>query len=54
MLESLLIKLQGFMPPTLSKETLIQVLFCEFCEILKNTLFTEQVREIASENIPGW
>ena len=38
--EFFLIKL----PPTsLKKETLAQVFSCEFCEIYKNTLFTEHL-----------
>ena len=32
------------------KETLAQVLSCEFCEISKNTFFTEDLRETASES----
>ena len=31
-----------------NKETLAQVLSCEFCEISKNTLFTEQLRATPS------
>ena len=27
------------------------MLSCEFCEIFKNTFFTEQLRPIASENL---
>ena len=42
MLESLLIKLRGFRPATFLKETPTQVFSCEYCEILKNTFFTEQ------------
>ena len=42
MLESLLIKLPGFRPATLLKETPTQVFSCEYCEIFKNTFFTEQ------------
>ena len=30
------------------KETLAQVFSCEFCEIFKNTLFTEHLRVTAS------
>ena len=32
----------------IKKETLVQVFSCEFCEISKNTAFTEQVRMTAS------
>ena len=32
----------------IKKETLAQVLFCEFCEIFKNTFFTEHLRTTAS------
>ena len=32
----------------IKKETLTQVFSCEFCEILKNTFFTEHVRTTAS------
>ena len=28
---------------------MVQVFFCEFCEISKNTFFTEHLRETASE-----
>ena len=41
---SFLIKLQAF----IKKETLEQVVFCEFCEILKNIFFTEHLRAAAS------
>ena len=34
----------------IKKETLAQVFSCEFCEILKNTYFTENLRTTASEN----
>ena len=34
----------------IKKETLVQVLSCEFCEIFKNTFFTEQLRTTASPN----
>ena len=33
---------------TLSKKRLAQVFSCEFCEISKNTIFTEQLRATAS------
>ena len=32
----------------IEKETLTQVFFCEFCEISKNTFFTEHLRATAS------
>ena len=32
----------------IKKETPIQVLSCEFCEILKNTFFTEDIQTTAS------
>ena len=32
----------------IKKETLAQVLFCEFCDIFKNTFFTEHLRTTAS------
>ena len=32
----------------MKKETLAQVFSCEFCEIFKNTFFTEHFRETAS------
>ena len=32
----------------IKKETLVQVLSCEFCEIFKNTFFTEQPWTTAS------
>ena len=34
----------------MKKETLAQVFSCEFCEISKNTLFTEHLRTTAFEN----
>ena len=44
-----LIKLQAAPPATLfKKETLAQVLLCEFCEISKNTVFTEDLWVTAS------
>ena len=48
-----LIRLQasGFRPGTLlKKETLVQVLSCESCEIAKNTFFKEHLRTTASVN----
>ena len=53
MLESLLIKLQGFRPATLLKETLTQMFSCEYCKAIKYIFFTERLRETAFENIPG-
>ena len=35
----------------IKKETLAQVFFCEFWEILKNTFFTERLRTTASQSI---
>ena len=35
----------------LKKETLARVFFCEFCEICKNTFFTEHLRATASVHI---
>ena len=35
----------------LKKEALTQVFSCEFCEISKNTLFTEHMRTTASEKV---
>ena len=37
-------------PATLLKKTLAQVFSYEFCKILKNTYFTENLRTTASEN----
>ena len=47
--ESLLNKVACLTPATLLKKTLAQVFSCEFCEISKNTFFTEQLRTSASE-----
>ena len=42
-------KVVGLRPPTLfKKETLAQVVSCEFCEISKNTFFTEHLWMAAS------
>ena len=35
----------------IKKETLAQVFSCKFCNIFKNTFFTEQLRTTASEDI---
>ena len=43
--DSILIKLQA---SGCKKETLVQVFSCEFCEIFKNTYFTEHLLKIAS------
>ena len=32
----------------------LQVFSCEYCEIFKNSFFTEHLRETTSENIPKW
>ena len=42
-----LIKLQVEACNFIKKEALAQVFFCEFCEISKNTFFTEHLRETA-------
>ena len=47
-------KVAGLQACNFIKETPAQVFFCEYCEIFKNTFFTEHLRETASENIPGW
>ena len=50
MLESLFNTVAGFRPETLfKKETLAQVLSCNFCEIFKNTFFTEHLRKTSSD-----
>ena len=41
---SFLIMLQAKTCNFIKKETLSQVLFCEFCEIVKNTFFIEHLR----------
>ena len=43
-----LIKLQAQAWNLLIKETLAQVFPCEFCEVFKNTFFTEHLRMTAS------
>ena len=40
---SFLIKLQALACIFIKKETLVQVLSCEFCEIFKNTFFIDQL-----------
>ena len=42
-------KVAGLRPASLLKETLAQMFFYEFCEIFKNTFFTEHLRTTASE-----
>ena len=44
---SFLIKLQATVCNFIKKETLVQVFSCEFCEIPKNTFFTEHLRATA-------
>ena len=44
-------KLQARPATLLKKETLAQVFSCEFCEIFKNTFFTEHLRTTASVSI---
>ena len=44
-----LLKLQGSALQLHLKKTLAQMFSCEFCEIFKNTFFTEHLLEIASE-----
>ena len=46
-----LLKLQAFTPSTFSKRDSDKVLFCEYCEIFKNTV-KKQLRTTASENTP--
>ena len=46
---SFLIKLQAGVTALFKKETLAHVLSCEFCEISKNTVFTEHLWATASE-----
>ena len=43
-----LIKVRSFPGATCGGETLAQVFSCEFCEISKNTFFTEHVWATAS------
>ena len=47
--EALFDKVPGLRPATLlKKETLAQVFSCEYCEISKNTFFTEHLWMAAS------
>ena len=48
---SFLIKLQVSVCNFIKKETLTQVFSCKFCEISKNTFFTEHLWMAASEEI---
>ena len=48
---SLLIKLQASPATLLKKETQAQLFSCEFCEISKNTLFTEQLWATVSKEL---
>ena len=41
-------KLQALAYNFIKKKTLVQVFFCEFCEIFKNTFLTKHLRTIAS------
>ena len=34
----------------IKRKTLIQVLFCEFCEIFKNNFFTEHLQTTGSDD----
>ena len=46
---SFLIKLKASSCSFIKKETLAQMFSCEFCEISKNTFFTEHLLATASE-----
>ena len=48
--EPLFNKVAGLMPATLLKRRLCHMCFPEFCEISKNTLFTEDLWATASVN----
>ena len=48
------IKLQAEAYNFIKKETLAQVFSCEFCEISKNTFFTEHLWETASVIVVLW
>ena len=50
MTESLFNNVAGLRHATLSKKRLAQVFPCEFCEISKNTFFTEQLWTAAAKN----
>ena len=39
---------ENFQPATLIKETPVQVLYCEFCKIFKNTYIVNYLRTAAS------
>ena len=47
--ESFFNKVADLKPATLVKEIPAQVLPCEFCEIVKNTFFTEHLRMTAHD-----
>ena len=49
--QSLFLKKRLLLKNFIKKETLAQVFFREFWEILKNTIFTERFRTTASESI---
>ena len=44
-------KVTGLRPATLLKKRLAQAFSCEFCEIFKNTFFTEHLCTTASETL---
>ena len=48
---SFLIKLQALGLQLIKKDNLTHVFFSEFCEIFKNTFFTEHLRVAASERL---
>ena len=48
------IKLQAEAYNYIKKETLAQVFSCEFCEISKNTFFTEHLWDTASVIVVLW
>ena len=51
MLGSLFNKVAGLKACNFIKETPTQVVFCEYCEIFKNTYFEEHLQMAASEPI---
>ena len=46
--ESLLIRLQASVGNSIKKEIRVQVFRCEFCEMFKNTFFTEHLQKTVS------
>ena len=44
--------MSGLRPGTLLKKRLVQVFYCEFCEICKNNFLTKHLQTAASVNIP--